>query len=502
MTKKWGTIALSIALIASIGYGSYSVWHNRQALAQAPGGETTVVERRTLELTANGTGSLIPAAEASLAFTLGGVVEEVLVEEGEIVEAGQSLVRLEPDDFELQVAQAEAALAAAKAQLAQLVAAPRPEQVAVQEANLGVAEAQLSGAAANHDRTVAGADAGQIATAEAQLASATTRRKQAYDFHERTMKCFDIDKTFTLPDGSKNHIDKTICPMLGPTEERARYNWQAAEEALTAAQARLNDLKDGANAADIRATQSNVAAVTAQRDAAQARLDQLLAEPTTEEVEAKQAAVDEARAALDEAQRRLAKATLTAPFSGVVTYLGVDTGELVGANRPILSLSDLSELEVDVNLDESDAARVALGQLARITLDAFSGTELSGEVTYIAPVGETASGVVLYPVTVRLDSTGLPAKAGMTADVEIIVADKKDALVVPLRAVHTEGERAYVERLSGEQVEQADVTLGMMTDTEIEITAGLREGDEVVVVPGPAEDQQRRGPLGLFGGGN
>jgi HlyD family secretion protein len=455
-----------------------------------------------LELTANGTGSLIPAAEASLAFTLGGVVEEVLVEEGEIVEAGQSLVRLEPDDFELQVAQAEAALAAAKAQLAQLVVAPRPEQVAVQEANLGVAEAQLSGAAANHDRTVAGADAGQIATAEAQLASATTRRKQAYDFHERTMKCFDIDKTFTLPDGSKNHIDKTICPMLGPTEERARYNWQAAEEALTAAQARLNDLKDGANAADIRATQSNVAAVTAQRDAAQARLDQLLAEPTTEEVEAKQAAVDEARAALDEAQRRLAKATLTAPFSGVVTYLGVDTGELVGANRPILSLSDLSELEVDVNLDESDAARVALGQLARITLDAFSGTELSGEVTYIAPVGETASGVVLYPVTVRLDSTGLPAKAGMTADVEIIVADKKDALVVPLRAVHTEGERAYVERLSGEQVEQADVTLGMMTDTEIEITAGLREGDEVVVVPGPAEGQQRRGPLGLFGGGN
>jgi multidrug efflux pump subunit AcrA (membrane-fusion protein) len=68
--------------------------------------------------------------------------------------------------------------------------------------------------------------------------------------------------------------------------------------------------------------------------------------------------------------------------------------------------------------------------------------------------------------------------------------------------VHTEGERAYVERLSGEQVEQADVTLGMMTDTEVEITDGLQEGDKIVIVPGPAEDQQRRGPLGLFGGGN
>jgi HlyD family secretion protein len=501
MRKKWRIVALSVALIVSVGSGGYSLWRNRAALAQAPSGETATVERRTLNLTASGTGSLIAAEEASLAFTSGGLVEEVLVEEGETVEAGQPLVRLEPDDLELQVAQAEAALASAEAQLAQLVATPRPEEIAVQEANLAAAQAQVSAAAANRDRVVAGADAGQLASAEAQVASATARRKQAYDWHEQTMECVDIDRTFTLPDGSEKHIDRLICPLLGPTEEKARYNWQAAEASLAAAQARLDDLERGADADVVREAQSSVAAAVARRDAARARLDQLLAEPTVEEVETKQAAVDEAYAALDEARQRLEEASLKAPFSGTVTHLDVEPGELIGANRPVVALSDLGTLEVDVDLDETDAARVAVGQLARTTLDAFDDVELSGEVTYVAPAGETASGVVLYPVTVRLDATELPVRAGMTADVEIIVASREDVLVVPLRAVHTEGEQAYVERLSGGQIKRVDVTLGMMTDTAVEITEGLQGGDEVIVVSGPIEEEQR-GPFGLFGGGN
>jgi HlyD family secretion protein len=88
----------------------------------------------------------------------------------------------------------------------------------------------------------------------------------------------------------------------------------------------------------------------------------------------------------------------------------------------------------------------------------------------------------------------------MTADVELIAASQEDALIVPLRAVHSEGERAYVERLADGQVEQVDITLGMMTDTEVEITDGLAEGDVVVVVPGAEPDDGPRMP-GFFGGG-
>jgi multidrug efflux pump subunit AcrA (membrane-fusion protein) len=109
-----------------------------------------------------------------------------------------------------------------------------------------------------------------------------------------------------------------------------------------------------------------------------------------------------------------------------------------------------------------------------------------GRVTYVASVAESQSGVVLFPVTVRLSPSELPVRAGMTADVEITTASQEDALIVPLRAVHTDGGRATVDRVIGDQIERVEVTLGLMTDTEIEITSGLSEGDVVVVVASAA----------------
>jgi len=231
----------------------------------------------------------------------------------------------------------------------------------------------------------------------------------------------------------------------------------------------------------LRAAQANVATAAAQRDAAQAQLDLLLAGATEEQIETAQAAVDDARAGLEQAQLRLEKGTLTAPVAGTVTFLGVEPGQIVNANQSVVVLSDLAALEVDVYLDETDVARVAVGQEAQVSLDAFPGVEMTGEVTYIASVAQTQSGVVLYPVTVRLTPSELPARAGMTADVSIITVRQEDTLIVPLRAVHAEGEHAYVDCVAGDRIEQVVVELGLMTDTEIEITAGLAEGDVVVV---------------------
>ena len=135
-------------------------------------------------------------------------------------------------------------------------------------------------------------------------------------------------------------------------------------------------------------------------------------------------------------------------------------------------------------------------------VDAFPGVEMSGEVTTIAPKANVSSGVVLYPVTIRLTSGELPVRAGMTADVEITTASQDDALIVPLRAVHTEDGRAYVDRMVGDRIERVEVELGMMTDTEVEITSGLAEGDVVSVVAVPTQGSTEAfGPMRMFGGG-
>jgi len=523
MRKKWLIVAVVVALVAVVGLVGYPQLAEPRA-ADGDQAETAVARRGTLLVTVDATGSVVPGAEVSLSFSSSGRVEEVFVGEGQFVAAGQSLVRLDTADLELQIAQAEATLAAAEAQLAQLLASPRPEEVAVYEADLAAAQAQVSAAAANRDQVASGADEGEIAAAEAELASATAEQKSAYDAHESTMKCFTIKAGTRLPDGTVLPKDRKICPALGAPEEQARYALAVADASLASAQAQLDDLLAGADADRVRAARANVTTAVAQRDAAQAQLDLLLAEPTAGEIQEAQAAVDDARAAVAQAQLRLERATLTAPIGGTVTLLDVQAGEIASANRTVVVLSDLTTLEVEVNLDETDVARVKVGQDVWVSVDAFSGVEadrnhpLAGEVTTIASVAQPQSGVVLYPVTVRFAfppsvpsaSRGevarfshLPVRAGMTADVSVVVASQEDALIVPLRAVHTEGERAYVERLNDGSIERAEVVLGVMTATEIEITRGLSEGDVVLVVSGAAESGEERmpGPMGVFGGG-
>jgi len=516
---KWWIVAGVVGVAVLVVAGCQAIAAGN-AEARAPA-ETAVVWRDTLLVTVDATGSLVPQAEASLSFSSGGRVAEVLVDEGQVVAAGQPLVRLETDDLELQVAQAEAALAAAEAQLAQLLAPPRPEEVAAQEANLAAAQAQVNAAAADRDQVTAGAGAGDLAAAEADLASAIAQQKSAFDAHEMTMKCFsfDLPAGATLPDGTvlTEDVSRKICPALGAPEEQARYALAVADASLAAAQAQFDELQAGADADQVRAAQANVATAAAQRDAAQAQLDLLLVGSTEEEIQTTQASVDDARVALEQVQLRLDRATLTAPMAGTVTYLDAQPGEIATANQPVVVLSDLSALEVAVNLDETDVASVAVGQEVHVSVDAFPGVEMAGQVTVVASVAQTQSGVVLYPVTVRLapgdppagpsadsgqgSGQALPVRAGMTADVEITTASQADALIVPLRAVHTEGGDAYVDRLVGDQVERVAVALGLMTDAEIEITSGLAEGDVVVVVAsGQDSDEPMPGPMGMFGG--
>ena len=482
MNKKWWSVVGVVVVVGGLGLAGWQFISGRgSATAEAQASmETAVVRRGTLLVTVDGTGSLAPSAEVSLAFLSGGQATEILVVEGQVVEVGQPLVRLETDELALQVARSEATLASAEGQLAQLLAGSQPEEVAAQEANLAAMQGQVSAAAANRDQVTAGSTAAQITAAETQVASAQMEYRAA-------LRAYDsIDK---------DDEDR---------KEQARYDLWAAEVTLNAAQTQLDVLLAGADGNEVRAAQANVGSAAAQRDAAQAQLDLLLAGATEEQIQAAEAAVAQARIGLNQARLRLEQATLLASMDGTVTSLNVDLGEMVSPGQSLVVLSDLTALEVDVYLDETDVVRVTVGQEAQVEMDAFPGVEMAGEVTYIAPTANIASGVVLYPVTIRLMLGELSARAGMTADVEITTASQEDVLIVPLRAVHTEGGNAYVERLTGGQIGRVEVGLGMTTDTEAEITGGLAEGDVVVVVAAPTRDTGNglHSPLGMFGGGD
>lgn len=220
----------------------------------------------------------------------------------------------------------------------------------------------------------------------------------------------------------------------------------------------------------------------------------------SEQVKRSKAKLEQAQVSLQQAEWRLEQATLKAPINGTVTALFVELGEIANSGQTVITLSDLANLDVDVNLDETDVARIEMGMTVVVTVDAFPGVEVSGEVIEIAPTADVQSGVVLYPVTVRINptnpSTGsgqaLPLRPGMTVNVMFTLEARKDTLVVPFRAVETESGQAYLTRVtaSGREAERVAVTLGLITDTQIEILNGIEEGDVITVYANPVQDTE------------
>ena len=461
---------------------------------------SAVVERGMVSVDVSASGSVEPQARVSLAFEVPGRVAEVLVEVGDTVEAGDVLARLDSEQLALQVQQAEAALASAKAQLAQLQAGARPGEVAAADANLRAVQAQVSAAAANRDQLEADASDAQIAAAEADLASAITQQKAAEDMHDMTMTCVTINM---------HGQEMEICPALGPFEEQARYGLNAADKALAAAQARLDETLAGVDADQVRAAQANVWAAAAQRDAAQAQLDLLMAGASEDQIAATAALVAQAQAALDVAELMLERATLCAPFDGVVAAVNVTEGQMTGGGLPAITLVDDSRFHVEVEVDEIDVAELTEGQPVEVTLDALPDVVLSGTVERIAPAavrlapmgtgglasmgagglasigtGLAAPGAVSYDMTIALDETDAPVRAGMSASVIVMVREVTDVLLIPTWVVRVDRDtgQTYVHRRVGEQTGRVDVELGVRGNGIVQVLSGLEEGDVIVLI--------------------
>jgi RND family efflux transporter MFP subunit len=193
-------------------------------------------------------------------------------------------------------------------------------------------------------------------------------------------------------------------------------------------------------------------------------------------------------ARLESTRLNMENTRLTAQADGVVTTLYYQAGEFANPGTPVISLTDVSILEADVNLDETDVVRIATDMTVVVTVDAFPGMEMSGKVIEIAPTANIQSGVVLYSVTVRLDPTDLPLRSGMTINVIFPIEQRNDILMVPFRAIETEGGQAYLTRVTVSGTERVAVTMGLITDTQIEILSGIEEGDVITVYANPVQD--------------
>jgi HlyD family secretion protein len=237
-------------------------------------------------------------------------------------------------------------------------------------------------------------------------------------------------------------------------------------------------------------------------DTATSNYDQAAAQLALDE-----AGVQQAQASLQEARINLEYTDITSPVEGVVVSRNVDVGHTVAASlqTPTLFLiaQDLTKMQVDTNVSESDIGEVRKGQPASFTVDAYPGNEFHGTVAQVRNAPITVQNVVTYDVVIAVDNLELKLKPGMTATVNIITAERTNVLRIPLRALrfHPEPKPSRMPQTSGAQrapvgeappavwVLQADgalrkvaVTLGVRNDQYAEIlSADLHDGDQVAV---------------------
>jgi len=451
-----------IAVIAVLVIVALVVARNlrQQRAAATQTVETVAVRRDTLLATVSSTGTVMPRQKRTLVFPSGGVLAALSVEVGQKVEAGQELARLDTRQLELSAAQAEATLKINAARLAQTRAGASEAEVAAAQAALDNAQGLYDAA-----KRRLGLKDQQLSIAEADLKRAELAVQDAQAVYDLVGWRPDIGR---LPQ-SKALQDATLA------YERALANYQLQVAAID----------DTA----FRSAASQLAQVKAQ-------LDKLQRSPTAEEVAIAEAQVEQAQAGLEAARLRVADGILLAPFAGTVVSVGPQVGEPLSAATPVVVLADLEHYYIDASIDETDVGRLQVGQDVVITLDASPDTALAGRVTRIDLLGSVLQGVVTYGVEIGVTSDQGTLRPNMTATVDIVVARKENALVVPNRAVRrgTAG-RYQVEVVQGGQTETRPVTIGLSNETVTEIVTGVSEGEAVVV------SSARTGLLEQFGGG-
>lgn len=184
------------------------------------------------------------------------------------------------------------------------------------------------------------------------------------------------------------------------------------------------------------------------------------------------------------AQSRLDSPQIESPIDGVVTVVSATPGDSVQVGQQAVRIDDLSTLYLDVQISEIDIPQVSLGQPVELVFDAYFETTFNGEVVEIAPVGQSAQGVVEYNVRISMENADERIKPGMTASVNIVVDQKADIFVVPNDAiVSIDGQETVYVRRNG-SFEAVPVNLGSYSDYYSEvIEADIEEGEMLVLNP-------------------
>ena len=484
--KKIVIIVAVVAVLALVII--VSVFANRKDVPEVT--TVKVQMRPELRSVVTASGEVRPIRFINLTSEVAGRIEDIYVNPGDQVTQGQPLVRLDPTQLQ---SNQEAQMAATQAALTD-----------VQNARAQVTAAENNVAQAQQALTVAEAS---LAQARQQVVTAQT----------------NVEREQVNLNTAQRELKRTTDLVESGVASRSEYDaahdrYEQAQVALRTAQAQLEQQKIGVQEAMARVNQQRIAVREARIGVDRARTS----------VKSSEARVDQQQAILRGQSSQRSKATQLSPLTGVVADIPARQGQFALANfssTPLMTIADMSTINVEVNVDETEIASVEVGQQAKVKVDAMGEKEIQGVVTQKNPlaVGKSdtqGSGGISNRVNVQeakefkvvielremTDDIRNSLRPGMTATANITTKTKQNVIAVPLQAIVQKsptpqpspaagaapapaapGEKPKeikgVYILDGNKAKFVEVTTGITGESDIEITGGLQENMEVITGP-------------------
>ncbi len=538
--KRWLAGLAAAGLVAVAGILGYMALRSRQPKIDPLAELTVPVELQNLALKISASGTIQPVQSVNLSPKTAGRLDRLLVEQGDIVQAGQIIAVMESNEVRSRVSQANAAvaqaqarleqlqagarleeieqaqsrLAQAQAQLAQVRSGSRPEEIEQGQARLAQAQAQLaqvrSGprpeeieqgqarlaqAQAQLEQLRAGSRPEEIEQAKAQVEAATAAaalaaeklRRNEMLAAEGAISQDTLDEVRTEDRRARASLDEAKQRLELLFKGSRREEIQRSEAQVREAQQALALLQRGSRVEEIQRSEAQV------REAQQA-LALLERGNRREEIAQAEAQVAEAEARLRGVEVELEDATVRAPFGGQITQKYASEGAFVtpttsasaAGSATSTSIVTLARgLEVVAKVPEADISKIKPAQKVEIVADAYREKVFPGRVRLIAPEAIKEQDVTLFEVRVDIFGGEQQLRSGMNADVTFLGDEISGALVVPAVAIVTDteqgGQKGVLVPDEKNQPQFRPVTVGEIIGDKIRIINGVETGERVFI---------------------
>ena len=445
MKRVW--IILGLVVLLAAGGWAYVTFVDPSLLPQNASSSDETAEAEAIEEAGAeldsviwASGKLLPTAWANLAPLQGGIVQPLLVKEGDWVEAGEMLVQLDSPAAQSNVAVAAATVVEAEAAHAKLLSGASEADIAAAEAGVATARAQVSLAAGRLLESQKTVEFYQvevlIATqlfnelasgpTEVERAAAAARvevAQAALDHAQAAYNAVRGDPSIGSTRLEALLLEQATKSLHAAQAEFAVATQGASEQQLAVSQSRIQEALSRVAMAESQtpAAEAGVQSAQASLASAQANLRKFQEGASPEDIAVSQARISTARAQLASAEAQVAQTQIVAPYAGQIGAVLVRGGELVAAGQVLILLGDTGKMHVETtDLRETDVVRLYDGQEVEVTFDSLPEQFFDGIITHIAPVSTTDRGSTNFTVHVEVPQLDENLRWGMTAFVNIL----------------------------------------------------------------------------------